>query len=171
VRSYLKLKGPANFRETTLFLANSLRESWEEIGLSPLNVRFLGPLPCNPLLAFTRIIFPLVGYVKHDWRPRLSGEVEKVVNIPVREFFNDDNYCLYTIESDYPLRNNVAPRREFPCFCVTEEDGSPEILWGATFFIIMNFLKNILGLEVPDSHRSRVFKKVLGSDYIFGNRK
>ena len=169
-RSYLKLKGPANFREMTLFLANSLRESWEEIGLSPLNVRFLGPLPCNPLLAFTRIIFPLVGYVKHDWRPRLSGEVEKVVNIPIREFFNDDNYCLYTIESEYPLRNNIATRREFPCFSAADENGSPEILWGATFFIIMNFLKTIMGLEVPDSHRNRNFRKVLSAEYINGSR-
>lgn len=167
-RDYARQRGHSHYRQITLFLANALRESWEEIGLSPLNVKFMGPLPCSPLLAFTRIIFPLVGFVRSDWRPRLSAEVEKVVDIPLREFFNEDNYCLYTIESEYPLRNNIARVREFPCFSITDVDGGTEILWGATFYIVMNFLWMVLGLELPASHTRRNLKKVLSSEYITG---
>lgn len=171
VRDYAMRRGPANYRQITLFLANALRESWEEIGLNPLNVEFLGPLACHSLLAFTRIIFPLVGFVKQDWRPRLSVEVEKVVDIPLREFWNEANYCQYTIESEIPLRSNVAPRRDFPCFTLTDSDGGEEILWGATFFIIMNFLKMSLGLEVPASHTGRSFRRVLSAEYLTGVRR
>lgn len=170
-RQYLKEKGLSNYRQVTLFLANALRESWEEIRLSPLNVSFLGPLPCNPLLAFTRIIFPVAGYIRQDWPGRLNPEVEKIVNIPVREFYNEDNYCNYTIEAEYPLQNNVAALREFPCFMAADEHGNREILWGATFFIITNFLKTVLGFELPESHRQRTFKKVLKAEYITGIKK
>lgn len=170
-RQYLKEKGFSHYRQVTLFLANALRESWEEIRLSPLNVSFLGPLPCNPLLAFTRIIFPLVGFIKQDRPGKLSREVEKIVNIPLREFFNEDNYCNYTIEAEYPLQNNVAALREFPCFAAVDEHGNREILWGATFFIIANFLNTVLGFEVPESHKQRTFKKVLKAEYITGIKK
>jgi len=108
-RQYLKDKGYSHYRQVTLFLANALRESWEEIRLSPFNVQFLGALPCNPLLAFTRIIFPLVGFIKHNGPGRTNREVEKIVNIPLREFYNENNYCTYTIESENPLQNNVLP--------------------------------------------------------------
>jgi 8-oxo-dGTP pyrophosphatase MutT (NUDIX family) len=169
-RRYLKDRGPSDYRQATLFLANALRESWEEIGLSPFNVEFLGPLPCNPLLAFTRIIFPLVGFIKHDFPVRPNREVEKVVDIPLREFCNRNNYCTYTIEAEMPLRNNVAAIREFPCFTVADAGGE-EILWGATFFIITNFLRTVLGFEMPDSPNGRNFKKVLKAEYIMGTRK
>jgi len=170
-RQYLKDKGFSHYRQVTLFLANALRESWEEIRLSPFNVQFLGPLPCNPLLAFTRIIFPLVGFIKQDGPGRTNREVEKIVNIPLREFYNENNYCTYTIESEYPLQNNVAARREFPCFTAFDEHGKEEILWGATFFIIVNFLNTVLGFELPDSHTQRTFKKVLKAEYITGIKK
>jgi len=170
-RQYLKDKGFSHYRQVTLFLANALRESWEEIRLSPFNVQFLGPLPCNPLLAFTRIIFPLVGFIKQDGPGRTNREVEKIVNIPLREFYNENNYCTYTIESEYPLQNNVAARREFPCFTAFDEHGNEEILWGATFFIIVNFLNTVLGFELPDSHTQRTFKKVLKAEYITGIKK
>lgn len=170
-RQYLKDRGPSNYRQATLFLANALRESWEEIRLSPFNVEFLGPLPCNPLLAFTRIIFPLVGFIKHDFPVRPNQEVEKIVDIPLREFCNRDNYCTYTIEAEMPLRNNVAAIREFPCFTVAGADGGEDILWGATFFIIANFLRTVLGFEMPESLNGRNFKKVLKAEYITGTRK
>lgn len=168
---YLKDRGPAQYRQATLFLANALRESWEEIRLSPFNVEFLGPLPCNPLLAFTRIIFPLVGFIKRDFPGRPNGEVEKIVNIPLRAFCDEGNYCTYTIESEYPLGNNVATRREFPCFTAVDAHGNEEILWGATFFIVVNFLKTVLGFELPESHTRRNFRKVLKAEYITGIRK
>ncbi len=168
---FLKDRGPSQYRQATLFLANALRESWEEIRLSPFNVQFLGPLPCNPLLAFTRIIFPLVGLIKQDFPARPNQEVEKIVDIPLRRFCDEDNYGTYTIEAEYPLSNKVAAIREFPCFTAVDGNGNEEVLWGATFFIIINFLKTVLGFELPESRARRNFRKVLKAEYIMGMRK
>ena len=60
---YARKRGDAAFDNITLFLANAVRESWEEIRLSPFNVRFLGPLPPYSLRLFTKTIFPVVGLV------------------------------------------------------------------------------------------------------------
>ena len=41
-----------------LFLTTALREAWEEIGLNPFNIKFLGALPSYSLTLFARTIFP-----------------------------------------------------------------------------------------------------------------
>ena len=46
-----------------LFLAVALRETWEEMGLNPLNIKFLGMLPEQGLIVFDRSIFPMVGWL------------------------------------------------------------------------------------------------------------
>ena len=71
-----------SFRLITLFLTNALRESWEEIGLSPARVRFLGPLPTYSLTLFRRTIFPLAGFVENPGSLHPNREVEKIVRNP-----------------------------------------------------------------------------------------
>ena len=61
------------FRDISLFLANALRESCEEVRLSPFNVIFLGPLPCYDLTLFTKTIFPVAGLIKGEINFRPNG--------------------------------------------------------------------------------------------------
>jgi 8-oxo-dGTP pyrophosphatase MutT (NUDIX family) len=84
-----------SYQAVLLFLSNALRESWEEIRLSPANVEFLGALPCYRLQSRRWIIFPIVGRVKHPWSAKLSPEVEKIVPIPISGFFNPGNYATF----------------------------------------------------------------------------
>lgn len=51
-RKELKKRGLPTQGAVMLFLATAVRESWEEIGLNPCNVRLLGPLPCYRLNLF-----------------------------------------------------------------------------------------------------------------------
>ncbi len=153
----------------TLFLTTALRESWEEIGLSPWNVRCLGPLPTHSLTLFRRTIFPLVGIVPHTYTPRISCEVERLLEIPLRSFLDASRYADLVIEIPDDIRPpDIAARREFPCFLF---DGGPEegILWGATFTLIINFFKIVLGIDLPpfSPARQTVVRKV-GVEYIKG---
>ncbi|MEA1935448.1 MAG: CoA pyrophosphatase [Thermodesulfobacteriota bacterium] len=166
VLEYAQKRGKFTFRNVKLFLTNALRESWEEIGLNPFNVMFLGPLPCYDLITFRRRIFPLTGFVKNEWHFRPNWEVDRIVEIPLRTFFNDENYGLCSVESSSELKKNIARVRNFPCLIYRDE-----VLWGATFYIIMNFLKIVFDLELPGSHSKRVVKKVLCPDYMTGSRK
>jgi 8-oxo-dGTP pyrophosphatase MutT (NUDIX family) len=161
-----KGRGKSLYESILFFLANALRESWEELRLSPFNVEFLGPLQVYGLGARNRIIVPLVGRVKHDWKPRLSWEVEEIVPIPLEAFFIAENYALYSLEVPETLVAQGIPNPwEFPCLAYGQ-DGKEEILWGATFKIIQTFFQIVLGLPLPYAGNQRVIRRPLVPTYF-----
>ncbi len=159
---------PETFRTIGLFLTNALRESWEEIGLSPRSVRFLGPLPTYSLTLFRRTIFPLAGFVEGDGRPRPNREVEKIVDIPLSSFYRAGAIgCLILLASD-PSTAAAGEIRRFPCLIHRGDEGSEEILWGATFQIIVRFLEIVLDYRLPEWEGGRVIRRTLGFEYLTG---
>jgi 8-oxo-dGTP pyrophosphatase MutT (NUDIX family) len=152
-----------------LFLMNALREAWEEIGLSPLNVGYLGALPSYTLAYFPRTIFPVVCLVKEPCDYQLNPEVEKILEIPLHYFFESSSYATVEVESDL---GSSDPRynMKFPCLTIPDGNGNEDILWGATFFIITNFLQIISGDALPLSSPSRIIKKTLSPHYASGRR-
>jgi len=166
--NYLQMRDPDTSRLITLFLTNAAREAWEETGLRPWNIFFQGPLPTYSLLLFKRTIFPLVCLVRKEWRFHPNPEVESIVEIPLKAFFNNENYGLYSVETSDQSKMNRRGPREFPCLIIRNNQGNEEILWGATFYIIMNFFKIALNFELPDIHGKRIIKRTLGPEYITG---
>jgi len=169
--TYTLTKDRTTSRAITLFLTNAVREAWEETGLKPWNILFLGPLPSYSLLLFKRTIFPLVGFVKREWHFYPNSEVANIIEIPLRTFFDDRNYGLYRIQPSNDIGTGRKDSREFPCLIIHDNQGKEEILWGATFFIIMNFLNIVLDLEMPDVHEKRVITRILGPEYLTGHHK
>ncbi|HTZ39412.1 MAG TPA: CoA pyrophosphatase [Syntrophales bacterium] len=169
--SLARARGAKTLEHIGLFLANALREAWEEVRVNPLNIRFLGALPSRELLVFSRIIFPVVGLVRRNWTFQPNREVERVIEIPLKTLFNPNRYGTLTveIESSLPFRREVEPIRNFPCFFYTPPGGREEILWGATMYIIMNFLEIVFGFTLPEANSNRVVRKSLRPDYATGN--
>jgi 8-oxo-dGTP pyrophosphatase MutT (NUDIX family) len=166
-----KQRGKATYGKILFFLGNALRESWEEIHLSPFNVEFLGPSPTYRLQARRWIIFPLVGRVKRAWRHKLSVEVEKIVSIPLQAFFLPENYALYSLEVPENLIAQGIPNPwNFPCL-VYGGEGEEEILWGATFKVIRSFLKIVFDHPPPLPDGQRVISRPLGSHYFSGSEE
>ncbi|RLB29234.1 MAG: hypothetical protein DRG87_07585 [Deltaproteobacteria bacterium] len=137
-------------KSLALVFATSLRESLEEMGLNPLGVKFLGPLPPEDLRMFDRVIYPMVSWIGRQRHFLLNWEVERIVYIPLRDLLNPENYACY--------RLNMAPRGEagvveekgdFPCFRHKTHDGE-EVLWGATYRIVMVFLELVYGFSAPN---------------------
>jgi 8-oxo-dGTP pyrophosphatase MutT (NUDIX family) len=149
-----------------LFLINALREAWEEIGLNPFRVSFLGALPCYSLLVAARTIFPLVCLVPEPFKFRLSAEVEKIVEIPVSTFFDSSKYALLDVEMPF---SSIITNKQFPCLTLAAGDDEREILWGATFNIIMNFLRIISNESLPIPSSCETIKKILSKNYISKN--
>jgi 8-oxo-dGTP pyrophosphatase MutT (NUDIX family) len=163
-----KQRGKGVYGTILLFLGNALRESWEEIRLSPFNVEFLGPLPTYRLQSRRWIIFPIVGRIKHVWQPKLSWEVEKIVSLPLQAFFLSENYAIYSLEVPENLIAQGIPNPwNFPCL-VFGEEGVEEILWGATFSIIRTFLKVVFDHPLPFPDGRRVIHRPLVSNYLSG---
>jgi 8-oxo-dGTP pyrophosphatase MutT (NUDIX family) len=152
-----------------LFLTNALREAWEEIGLNPFNTIFLGALPSYSLTLFARTIFPLVCLTRRSFEFKLSREVEKVLEIPIADFFDISNHALLEIET--PFANSTASTgNHFPCFIFNDSRGNTEILWGATFNIIINFLNIISDNSFSLPSTTKIIKKILTSSYITKSR-
>jgi 8-oxo-dGTP pyrophosphatase MutT (NUDIX family) len=148
-----------------LFLTNALRESWEEIGLNPFNIKFLGALPSYSLTLFSRTIFPVVCLTCKPFKYRLSSEVEKILEIPVSFFFNSDNYAMLDIKT--ALGKDTEPLQyQTPCLMIPDGHGGEDILWGATYNIINNFLRIISDDSLPSPSSSRTLNKVLTINYI-----
>jgi len=163
-----KQKGKSTYSRILFLLSNALRESWEELRLSPFNVEFLGPLPTYHLHHRPWIIFPLVGRVKHCWKPKLSWEVDKIVSIPLASFFDRANYAIYSLEVPKSLMTRGIPNPwEFPCL-VHKEDGEEEVLWGATFEIIRTFFKLVFGFSFPVPDKEKIVRKPLPLNYFSG---
>ncbi|NLX51877.1 MAG: CoA pyrophosphatase [Deltaproteobacteria bacterium] len=152
-----------------LFLMNALREAWEEIGLSPLNVAYLGALPSYSLAYFARTIFPLVALVREPYSFQFSGEVEKVLEIPLRCFFERSSYALVEIESE-PGSADPRYQVKFPGLVLPDGNGQNDILWGATFYIVTNFLKLVYPESFPDISPVRTVRRVLSPTYATGRR-
>ncbi|MBN2283434.1 MAG: CoA pyrophosphatase [Deltaproteobacteria bacterium] len=167
-RKYLRQRSEEK-RDVVLFLANALRESWEEVRLNPFNVRFLGALPSYTLSLFPRVIFPVVGLVRTPWRFRPNWEVEKVVEIPLAAFFRDENYAFFSL-SHHGDGNGTSPVSwQFPCLIHREPGGNDEILWGATFNIILSFLKAVFDHELPEIDRDNQVHRTIDASYMTGS--
>jgi 8-oxo-dGTP pyrophosphatase MutT (NUDIX family) len=152
-----------------LFLTTALREAWEEIGLIPFNILFLGALPCYSLTSFARTIYPLVCLTPNPFQYRLNSEVDKILEIPLSFFFQSSNYASLEIET--PIENTASSQNgKLPCLVIPDGRGNVDILWGATFNIITNFLCIISDDGLPLPSASRTIKKVLTNSYISGNR-
>jgi hypothetical protein len=161
-------QGPKSFRAVTLFLANALRESWEEIRLSPCHVRFLGPLPTYRLTRFRRTIFPLAGFVEKPQPPRLNREVEKIVEIPLATFFREDLIGCYTLSGPDAAATALTGPLRYPCLIHKNPAGGEEILWGATFYILVQFLTIVMDYHLPDWTRGPLIRRTLSAEYLNG---
>lgn len=164
-RRYALRRGKVAFDIISLFLANAVRESWEEIRLSPLNLRFLGPLPPSGLLMFSKMIFPMVGLIEKRWHFRPNREVDKLVEIPVRSFYHEENYGFLSIPHQGGGEENG---QYYPCLIHREETGEEEILWGATLRIITSFLHIVFDFTPPEIRQENIIAKTLGTDYLTG---
>jgi 8-oxo-dGTP pyrophosphatase MutT (NUDIX family) len=156
-------------KETTslirLFLTNALREAWEEIGLNPLNTKYLGALPSYTLSMIARTIFPVVCITRRQFSYKLNSEVEKILEIPLSYFFQSDNYAVLDIKTS--LGEGTKPLQyQMPCLVIPDGRGNDDILWGATFNIIHNFLRIISDDSLPSPSSSRTLNKVLTMKYI-----
>ena len=148
-----------------LFLTTALREAWEEIGLNPFNVIFLGALPCYSLSLFARTIFPVVCLTAKPFQYKLSSEVDKILEIPINFFFQQSNYALLEIKTSL-VNDTEHLQYQSPCLVIPDGLGGENILWGATFNIITNFLRIISDDRLPLASPSRTINKVLTNNYI-----
>jgi hypothetical protein len=144
-----RYRQPAQAGRLALLFATSMRESFEEMRLNPLGVRFIGPLPAQRLVLFEREIFPMAGWVVRQKRFFPNQEVESIVRVPIRNLLNTENYGCYRLFTS-TVDSPASPRsfNDYPCYMHRDENGT-EMLWGATYRIAAAFLDRVFGFKPP----------------------
>lgn len=161
-------KRPQAARFLALCLATALRESYEEMGLNPFGVRFLGPLPPERLELFRRRIHPLAAWAREFRRFRPNWEVQRVVHVPLRELLDPHRYVRLSVRLEAAHAGPApAAERIHPAFRMPA-DGGTEILWGATFRIVAGFLKFVFDFTPPALERLPQVSTRLGESYLAG---
>ncbi len=133
-------------------LATSLRESFEEMRINPFRIRFLGPMAPEPFPRFDRMVYPMVAWSCRQAPFSPNWEVERIVYIPFRHFFDPGAYGKLPIShlssGDNQMDNSTV--KEFPCL-IYEDGNNREILWGLTYRIVMRFLDIVFNFRPPDA--------------------
>jgi hypothetical protein len=97
--------------------------------------------------------------------------VDNLLEIPLMTFFDENNYGIYRIQATNRTNTNGQDIRDFPCLISHDNAGKEEILWGATFYIILSFLKIVLDFEITGLHGKRIIQRTLEPEYITGYHK
>ena len=168
--SCLKRSCPEAAGLLSKLFATALRESWEEMRLNPLGVRFLGPLPSQCLIVFRRVIHPMVAWISRQQHFTLNWEVEKIVAIPLRSLLNQDGYGVYRLDVPPHLGWRLPGKdHEFPCFIYSHENTN-EILWGVTYRMVMSLMETVFDFEPPEGRGLPRVHGALEECYIQGRQ-
>ncbi len=165
--SELKRTRPEDAEFLSLLYAAGLREAWEEMGLNPFRVDFLGPLPTHYLVMYRRSIHPMVAWISRQGQFRLSWEVERIVKFPLHALLNPFNYAHYRmfIPPHLEWRFRRAESVDFPCF-IYKTGGRADLLWGVTFRIVTRLLEMIFGFKVPNIEKLPLVPAYVDDRYV-----
>jgi 8-oxo-dGTP pyrophosphatase MutT (NUDIX family) len=121
-------------------LDTALRETEEEIGLLRQSVVVLGRIDDVCTLSSDYIIHSFVGQIPYPYpfRPN-SGEVEKVIQVPLKLFFGGEE--ILPVNYEGRIYENLT----------YTFDG--EVIWGATARIMRNFVEILLDSVEPKPRR------------------
>jgi 8-oxo-dGTP pyrophosphatase MutT (NUDIX family) len=119
--------GQSEDYESTIF-ETALRELEEEVGVDKTKVTVIGKLSDLYISVSNFLIHPVVGYLDNEPVFHIDPrEVEELIIIPVRSFF-DENVSTFTeVETNIGLLN-------VPCYKINDC-----VIWGATAIIIAEF--------------------------------
>ena len=109
----------------------ALRESNEEIGLSPDNVKILGYLPSVPTVSHY-CVTPVVGWIQKPFKIVMSAdEVSRVFTVPIEWLADPKNVNYKKVETPWGTTQSVV-------FFNYYDD---ELVWGFTGSLTLKLLK------------------------------
>jgi 8-oxo-dGTP pyrophosphatase MutT (NUDIX family) len=124
------------------FEGTALRETHEEIGMRPEDVRVLGLLDDMRTQSTGYRVTPVVGIIPYPYPFVLSvREVEQIITIPLAHFLDPGNGGEESV-----IREGIAYRGH-----VYRHEG--HVIWGATARILTEFIR--LWNELTHAHRGQ----------------
>jgi 8-oxo-dGTP pyrophosphatase MutT (NUDIX family) len=108
----------------------ALRETFEEVGVNPNDVRILGELDSMGTVTSNFLITPYVGIIPYPYEFQVSAdEIETLIEVPISALLDEHNYS----EEAYDLNGELLTGFVF------EYQGN--VIWGATARIIRQLIE------------------------------
>ena len=139
-----------------------LRETEEEIGISSEDIKIIGCLDDFPTMT-KYIITPFVGIIdKNQKLIKDDREVQEIDKIPINFFTNKINFREQAVD---------ITGSKFPVFYFNytkKENGKIFTVWGATAYMISNFIERVYGYNLSELNlkRFKLDKIKLIKEYI-----
>lgn len=128
-KGQISFPGGACEAEDADLATTALRETYEEIGVPPVQVEVLGALDDFPTITSFRVT-PFVGVIPHPFSYQLNAtEVEAIIEVPLAFFQDPGNLRTEQLEHEGQLHD------------VLFWDYGQHVIWGATARILKSFLK------------------------------
>ena len=128
-KGQVSFPGGAYEAEDKTLLETALRESAEEIGLSPGDVQILGALDDTVTITSSYIISPFVGLIPWPYRFEADGEeVDEIFEVPIPALLDEDFMCQET---------EVVDGEAITAYTYHYQG---RVIWGATARILNQFL-------------------------------
>ncbi len=125
-----------NLRDT------AIRETEEEIGVLRGNIKILGCLDDFPTMT-QYIITPFIGIIdKNQKLIKDEREVQRILKIPITFFTSKINFREQAIN----IGDKKLPVFYFNYF--ENENNQQYVVWGATAYLISNFIETVYGLTM-----------------------
>jgi 8-oxo-dGTP pyrophosphatase MutT (NUDIX family) len=139
-RGQIAFPGGVRDPEDSTLLATALRETFEEIGLTPNAVEVLGSLAGVATITGYHIT-PFVGLIPHpyDFKPS-PREVKRLLALPVADFYPPERWS----SGPYIFQGRTTR----VCYWHNGE----EVVWGATARILLNLLAHLGVHPIPGNH-------------------
>jgi hypothetical protein len=171
-------QSPNQARLLALLFAASLRESFEEMRLNPLNVKFLGPLPPMNLIMTPRDVYPMVGWLNSQKKFRTNWEVDEIVYIHLEDLLNPKNYRRFQIQITKKDRMAIetsdlmqfadSMKEDYPGF-LHRDQNQEQVLWGLTYRMVTVFLKLTFDFSPPELSQCPAVSGILEENYFSGS--
>ena len=108
----------------------ALRETFEEVGVDPDDVRVLGELDSMSTVSSNFLITPYVGVIPYPYEFRVSDdEIKSLIEVPISALRDENNYR----EEAYDLDGKIL------IGIVFEYQG--DVIWGATARILRQLIE------------------------------
>lgn len=125
-------------------LDTALRETEEEIGVPKNKIELIGCLDDFPTMT-KYIITPFIAIIDKDQKlVKEDGEVRRILKVPIDFFIEKQNFREQAID----IGGN-----QFPIFYfnyIDSESNEKYTIWGATAYMISNFIETVYGINMSN---------------------
>lgn len=115
----------------------ALRESYEEVGIQRKNVNIFKEITDVYIPPSNFLVTPFMGYSFKKPCFKINNEVDKIIEVSVKELLDDNNIGSIEIETSYMKKTSV------PCFQLNYST-----VWGATAMMLSEIKESIIKCQL-----------------------